>query len=809
MRQLQSLLVLTFLFLPGSIQAQTAGEGTVTGIVVDQATRAPLEHANVVLLGKADSSLAARTMTDKEGRFTFTPVSWGVYAVECSFIGHRTFRSSEFRLTSPHSSMDLQTISLTESAFALDEVVITSERNLFNHTIDRKVYNVDRDLMAKSSTVSELLQNIPSVQVDIDGNVSLRGSLDVMILINGKQSPLMGKSRADVLQQLPASSIEKIEVITNPSARFTPEGTSGIINIVMKKGAGSGLNGNVTGHLGTMGRHNASVDFNYNPGTVNVFGSYTFRDDLRRRSGTDAREYTGASSGPVASYREDNQTTMRPRVHMATLGMSYEPGSSNTFELTADYFHRKPVRDGISTIVTRDDNDVILLDYDRVESGYESEGETGVTAAFQHNFPKKDHELRVEANVSSTPQKESTHFTDGYRVPAGPSQQSDILLDENEKQGQLNIDYADPLDEDSKLEAGYALEMIAEDVRSDADYLDLALQEYLPDPAKTYRFKLDQAIHAVYGTYEHSLGRIDLMGGLRTEFATVNPDLVTTAMKITNRYSGLYPTLHLTYKLAETREVRLSYSRRINRPEGDMLNPFPEYADPYNIEAGNPYLKPESIHSIELGYQWRNERVSFVPTVYYRYKQDGFTRVTQSVNDSTLLRTMMNLASDWSAGLEPVLTASLGSVLAANLNGNVFYEQIDASNIGYSQKKSVVSWSGTLNVNLKPVRTTVFQVNANYRSARLTPQGESRPSFGLNLGVRQDLLDEKLSLTLAVSDLLKTQRQEIQLDISGIQQSVANRRDSQIVYFGVTYHYGRPEKKGKGKEKTFQYDEQP
>jgi outer membrane receptor protein involved in Fe transport len=800
------LLLLPAIVFPAIVRAQTP-DCVVTGVIKDEASHAPLERANVVLLDQDDPSKVLRTMAGKDGAFAFAHVPPGSYIVECSFIGHKSFRSPAFVLSEAHRQMDLQIITLQQSIFALDEVVITSEKNIFKNTIDRKVYNINRDIMAKSSTASDILQNIPSVQVDIDGNVSLRGSPDVMVLINGKPSPLMGRSRADVLQQLPAGSIEKIEVITNPSARFTPEGTSGIINIVMKKGAASGANGNATGHFGSTGRHNESLDLNYNPGKVNLFGSYSYREDRRSRTGKDARG-PASSSIPVRTYRADDRFTMRPRVHIANLGMSYRPGPANSLELTGEYFSRRPRYTGISTILSGESNGVILQDYDRIETGTESESETGATATFQHNFPKEDHELRVEANAYYAPETERTHYADVYRIPAGPIQESNTLLRQDEDQGRLSVDYTNPLNGRSKLEAGYALDLSGQDIRSDADTFDPARLQLIPDTARIYRFKLDQAVHALYGTYQRSVGRINVLGGLRTEQAIVKSDLVSNAVQITNRYSGIYPTLHLAYNVSEGRQFQLNYSRRINRPESDELNPFPEYADPYNMEAGNPHLKPESIHSIELGFQRQGERFSFTPSIYYRYKRDGFTRVTQAVSDSTFLRTVMNLASDQSAGFEPVLTVSLGGLLKANLNGNIFYDQIDASNIGYSSKKSVFSWSGTFNASISPVKTTMFQVSSNYRSARLTPQGDSRPSFVLNLGARQDLFREQISVTLAVSDLLKTQRQEMNLNVAGVNQHATYRRDSQIVFAGVTYHYGRAEKKAKGKDKSIQFEEQ-
>ncbi len=811
MRLFPSAAVLTLLLVHAdSLHAQpfpdSSVTGTVTGTVIDASTHAPLENAAAVLRSRTDSTQVIGTTTLKDGGVLIAHVPLGAYILECSLMGHVSFRSPAFVLSEAKPRMDLRTISLKTSVLVLDEVVISSERSLFHHAIDRRVYNVDHDLMAKSSSVSDLLQNIPSVQVDIDGNVSLRGSPNVMILINGKKSPLMGKSRADVLQQLPAASIEKIEVITNPSARFTPEGTSGIINIVAKQGAGSGINGDVTGHLGRLGRHNENLSFGYNPGKLELFGNYSYRDDRRRRVGTDER--TLATSGSAQSYREDNQVAMRPHSHVGTLGLNYHPDAKNTLEISGEHFRRRPTRDGVSTIVSRDDGGAILSDYDRRQTGYESERETGVTGAFEHAFAKEDHSLRIEANASDNTQTEVAHFVEYWRTPAKPDPANNIVLRQTERQGNLSLDYSDPIDEESKLEAGYALELHRQDIRSDAESLDVAQGEFLPDPARTYRFKLDQTIHAVYGTYERSMGKFRILGGLRGEYATVTSNLVTGGLPFTDTYSSLYPTLHGAYQATERGQVQVNYSRRIRRPESDDLNPFPEYTDPYNIDSGNPRLRPESIHSFEVGYRLSGEHFSIEPTLYYRDRVNGFTRVTRALNDSTFLRTLANLASDRSAGLEPVLTMSVGGVLQANLNANVFYEQIDASNLGYTGRKSVVSWSGTFHVTVTPRAATMIELTSNYRSARLTPQGESRPSFVLNVGARQKLLGDRVSITVAVSDLLKTQRQETQLDVSGIQQRVTNRRDSQIVYAGLTYHYGRPEKSEK-KDKPIPYEDQP
>ena len=805
-RSLAPLLLL--LLAPWRALAQGGATGEVSGTVVDKSTLAPLEGAHVVLRGRSDSTTVRSIAAAKDGSFTFVRGAPGTYVVECSVIAHASLRTPEFAVGPSGQRVDLHALALKPAALVLDEVEVHSERTLFRHDVDRRVYNVDHDLLAQSSSASELLQNIPSVQVDIDGNVSLRGSSDVLVLVNGRKSTLMGASRADVLQQLPASSIQKIEVITNPSAKYTAEGTSGIINIVTAKGAGAGLHGDVTGHLGALGRHNESASFGFHPGALELFGNLSHRDDRRNRQGTDVRELPDTSA--TRGYREDNVIAMRPLVNMGTLGLTWKPDGKNTFELSGDYFRRRPTREGLSTIVTSGADGTVLTDHDRLQDGFELEREEGLTGAIEHEFAKEDHTLRIEANLSDDPQSEVAHFTEHWRMPSQPDPASDVALQQSERMRHVTLDYSDPLDGRSKFEAGYALELHHQDIRSVADSLDAAHGALLPDPTRTYRFRLDQAIQAAYGTYQRSFGALSVLAGLRAEFTHVASDLVTGASPFSDDYAGLYPTLHLTWEASAHGQYQLNYSRRIRRPESDDLNPFPEYTDPYNIDSGNPRLRPESIHSVEFGYRLNGDHFSISPTIYVRDRHDGFTRVTRAIDDSTFLRTTVNLASDRSAGFEPVFTLSLGKRLQSNVNTNVFWEQIDASNLGYAGTRSVVSWSGTINVTLTPRTGSMLETNLIYRSARLTPQGDGRASLMVNVGARQNVWHDRISLTLAVSDLLKTQRQESVLDVAGILQDVTTKRDAQVVYAGVTYHYGRPPKgEPEKKDKAIQYEDAP
>jgi len=377
------------------------------------------------------------------------------------------------------------------------------------------------------------------------------------------------------------------------------------------------------------------------------------------------------------------------------------------------------------------------------------------------------------------------------------------VIREGDDQQQLTIDYSNPLSETSKLEAGYTGSFNQQNLDFFVEYFDTAQAIFVKDITKSNQFLYRESIHAFYGLYQHSYGQFSYSAGLRAEQAFVDGNLVTKDSTITNNYFKLYPTLHLAYKTSNG-EFQLNYSKRVNRPDADELNPFPEYQDPRNLRAGNPNLRPEMIHSVEFGYKWQAENFSFIPSIYYRYKLDGFTNVLIPIDDSTLLSTMANLSNDQSAGLELIFSAKAGSLLTANLSSNVFYNQIDASELGFGEKKSIVSMSANLNTNFSFTKSTLAQLSCNFRSARLTPQGKVYPTFVMNLGLRQELFKKKLSVILTASDLFNTLRQKTVLNTGFLNQTSINRRDGLAVYLGVSYRFGKTLKKSN--EENLQFD---
>ncbi len=773
---------------------------SVTGIIADKSSKQPIEFATVQLLHPGDSSVINTTVTDRKGKFVLDKITAGNYILCFSFIG---YEKTILPVVIKQQKENIGTIEIEVSLKNMNEVLVTARKSLLNTGIDRKVYNVGQDIMAQSGSASDILKNIPSVEVDIEGQVSLRGSPAIMILINGRPSPLMGKNKAEILQQLPANSIERIEVITNPSARYKPDGTSGIINIVLKKNTKLGWNGTAILNAGNNDRYNGSLSLNYKPGKLNLFSNYNIRQDRRIRLNNISREYLDSSGNTSGYYTEDSRSSARPLSNIVTVGADYTVNEYNSIGISGNYHYRKQTRNDIVQKFFYDKNNLLTSNYNRLRYDPEFEKEKDATAYWQHDFPKEDHELRVELNVSASDEAEDNRYSNLYYFPLLPSSFDNTLIKQRDNQQELTIEYSNPLSEDSKLEAGYDGSFNQIDMDFYGEYYDTAQRKFVRDDLKSNRFKYSEAIHAVYGTYGHSYGAFGYSAGLRLEQVNITGNLLTKDSLISNNYFKIYPTLHLAYKLKKG-ELQLNYSRRVNRPDGDELNPFPEYQDPYNIRAGNPKLLPELTHSVEFGYKWQNEKISFVPSLYYRYKQNGFTQLTVRFNDSVLLSTQQNLSSDQSAGLELIFSVKAGKFLSANLSSNFFYNQIDASNLGYSSKKSIISMSTNFNATATITKTTMWQVSCNYRSARLTPQGKSFGTFVLNSGIRQDLFKKKVSVILTASDIFKTLKQKSELTTLYLNQTSVGRRDARIIYLGISYRFGRTTKKQN--EEKLQFD---
>ncbi len=793
-----------FVFLVSGIfnlSAQQQKQGSTTGIIIDKITNSPIEFATVIIKSNTDSTLYQGTVTGKKGEFTFNKLDFGEYRIVYSFIGFDKVETPVFSLNAKRSKLDLGKLYIAESTAILGDVSVTAQRSTFINSIDRRTFNVGQDVMSKTGTVSELLQNVPSVQVDIDGNVSLRGSDNVMFLINGKPSSLMGTNRAAVLQQMPASSIEKIEVITNPSAKYKPDGTSGIINIVLKKDKNSGLNGQASLNAGNDNRYNANFSINYNPGKLNLFGSYSIRQDERLRYTDDNRIHYISGNDTINYTHVTSRDLSRPLSQIFQAGADYKINAHNSLGVTGNYNYRSFIRHSNDINLWQSTDMTITKDYDRSRRDPEFEKDLELSANYVHSFTKEGHELTVDYTTSFSNEQEDNHYSDIYRVPVTSPTYDNTLIKQGDNEAQLSVTYVNPISKNIKIETGYVLESRKNDMDFFGEYNDPFSGLWVKDLVKSNHFIYKEKIHVLYGTYEQEFGKLGFLGGIRAEQAFLDANQITTDTLMKNRYFRIYPSLHFTYKLSDINELQLNYSHRIRRPEGDEMNPFPEYADPYNLRVGNPNLKPADVHSLEFGYQYKKNTTTFLSTIYYRYTYNGMTDITRYINDTVKVTTRENLTKSGSAGLELVLSKTIGTLGNINLSTNTFYNRIDASNLGYSSNKSIITWSANLSAGINLSKSSVLQITSHYVAENLTPQGRQLPSFVINSGFKQEFFNRKLVLIATISDIFNSLKNRSIIDTPELYEKIIRRRSARIIYAGITYTFGNQKKK-----KEIEYD---
>lgn len=791
-----SIVLAAFLGLVPAPAALGAAElGTITGTVVYPGSDKPVEFVEVTL-HQAGGPTVQKTATDSRGRFTLEQVPLGRYEVTYNQVGVDGRTTQPFTVDAAHAAVDLGHLSPPDTALQLEKFEVKAQQEKFLNSIDRKTYNVGKDIQSTAGSAGDLLQNVPSVNVDIDGNVSLRGSENVLILINGRASTLMGRSRAEVLQQLPADEIEKIEVITNPSAKYKPDGTSGIINLALKKKHKGGLSGTVNASVGNRDRYNAGASLNYHPGAYNVFGSVSVRQDDRPRFASDVRTITDAATGAVIHATKRTVEESRPFTRIARAGFDYAPDAANQFGLSGSYNRRTFRRYATDTNLVTNAIGAVTSDYDRTRLDPEYEQDLEFAGTYRHTFAE-DHELNLELKSSHTSEQEDNHYADLFRTPMQAPSFDNTLIRNSAHTTEVIAEYTRALAGEAKFEAGYDLtdDRYAADFRG--EFADPVTGRFVLDAAKTNSFRHDRTVHAFYTTYARTFGAFGLLAGLRPELTYGKSHLVNTGATIANDYARVYPTLHLAYHPTDRHEFQLNYSHRVRRPEIDDLNPFAEYADPFTLRTGNPRLRPEDTHSVEGGYSYRQGETSFTSTLYDRRTYHGFTTVTSDLGGGVLLTTHDNLATSNAAGLELTANADLGSAVSLNFSSNTFYNTIDASNLGFSSSKSDVSWLAKVGVTLHLPRSTQVQFNLNHSSARLTPQGERRPVSVANFGLRHDFHGKKAAFVLTVSDLFNSLKETSVLATPLLHEEVTRRRSARIVYAGFIYSFGAPAKKSK------------
>ena len=668
-------------------------------------------------------------------------------------------------------------------------VTVTGQREGMRSGIDRRSYSVANDLRASGGSVADVLRNVPSVEVDLQGNVSLRGDPNVTILIDGRPSGMLqGQGRADALQQLPADQIDRIEVMTNPSAAFRPDGPAGVINLVSKKNRRPGRYVTVRANVGTDARFNAGVNGAYTSEKLTLSGDMGFRKD--RQAFTTENERARLVGGQFIESRQRGDLENRGQMVNFRAGVDYDPNPRD--RLSGEVRHRTFDFDTVSSeaFEFEDASGGTVRAFLRGLMGENQLRNSAASASWRRKLSGSEHELVADLSFDRTTRGRTFDALIDTIVPAPSQGYEEIRNDSTHDFARAKVDYNKPVGDAARLKTGYEFELADNTFdnfgRRGADFATAPV-----DPNLTNRFLHEQAVHAAYVTYERPFGaKLTAQGGLRAEQVNVETDQRTTGQRNESDYFKVYPSVHLAYALSETQRLSASYSLRTQRPSPQVLNPFVIYVDPLNLRAGNPNLEPQDTHSFELGYQYRKQQTFYLATLYFRDSRNGVTEVSRDIGSGVLLTTFENLGQRRAGGLELVANGPLGKKLTYNLSSNIFWEQIEASNLGLGGERSGTSISGRANLNWTPTEKDFFQLNAFMAGRRLLPQGHAEPFGVLNLGYRRKVND-KLSLLFTAQDVLGTFEQTTVIDTPVLRDRSVRRFDSRAAFAGFVYNFSK------------------
>lgn len=683
-------------------------------------------------------------------------------------------------------------------------VTVTAGRQDRVRTIDRKVYRTGADLQSTSGSASDLLKNLPSVEVDTDGAVTLRGDGNVQILIDGKPSTQMsGSNRAAALEELPADQIDRIEVIDNPPASYKADGSAGVINIVLKKATRPGRWGSITASVGDEGRKTFSVNGSQKQGRLTLYGGLSIRHDVRKRLFHDRRASIDATTGLASGEsRQDGVNETRRLSPTLSGGADFEATKRDKLSASFSYNNRTGTPTSHERDAAWDPTGAAVTAYARDSLGKEHEVNSDYMLKWRHAFSNDGHEIELDLHQSESDEHQRRTYTDVFSVPARPDQVEPMRLHGDELTRELTLDYTRPLRDGAELKAGYDLQRDDDDY-DNHDWFAGAGGALTVNPALTDHFHYGQTIHALYGELSRSFGKLAVQGGLRLEQVYITGEELTTNQINRLSYFRAHPSVHLQYELSGAQTLRASYSHRIVRPDPEDLNPYPVYSDAFDYRAGNPKLMPQETHSLEAGWQWRRRGTSLEATAYWRQTRDAITDVSMYITPTVLLTTKENLGHIETGGAELVGDGKLTKSLSWSLSSNLFYSEINASNLGFSQARSAFSYGQKASLDWAVTKADTVQVTGSAWGKRLTAQGYRLPSGTVNFGWRHGF-SPKLAMTATVSDAFNTQRDRNIIDLPTLHDSFVRRQLGRVVYIGVTRRFGAGAKKAPDK---FEYSE--
>ena len=785
---------LILLFFSLGLSAQV----TLEGQLIDGESEEPIGFANVAVYDETDELRAGAT-TDMDGRYIIQLNTGGQYRIEATYIGYETVRESVQLAENSPSPGPRVTALYPSGAMDLEEVTVTAERAVMELGLDRKTFNVEKSIAASGGSAEDLLRQIPSITLDLDGNVSLRGSGNVRFLINGKPSGLVGDDPVTFLRGLSATNIEKVEVITNPGAAFDPDGTAGLINIVLKRKRDDGFNATVNLNAGTNNKFDGALDLNWRKGKFNSFAGVSGRYDERWFRGFRDQEGVIADSSFSRFFTFDGDRTNRSMLYKlgteyaltkrASVGLQgnvqFQRGNNNNQRVTR-FFNSAAEQDRLSN---RDETD----------EGEETEYE--VRLNYDQRFAREDRRLSFSAQYSGETESEVETYLEELTFATLPpefiNQRSPDAQDESQFLTQLDYkqDFG-PL----TFETGTRITL--RDQRQDAAFQDaFGTGEFVTIDSLSNLFDYQEDVYALYASLGGTFDKLTVSGGLRAEQAyTTSTLLEPTGEVFTNDYFKVYPSLFLGYAFDDNTTVQASYSRRINRPRAWALNPFIDRGDPFNLRSGNPFLLPELINSYEVNVQQRYGVGSLTAGLYYRQQNDLITRITRVLDGGVSLNTRDNLDRGREYGLELIATLRAGEKLNLTASGNAYRSELLGTLNEEEVDQNGYLFSGNLQGTYQLPWGIESQFTYFYRSPGIRPQGEIRTIQSFDLGFRKDVLNKRGVITLRATDIFNTRRYRFLTETGGLVTNSEFQRESRIVYLGFQYSLQeiKPQRGGRG-----------
>ena len=689
----------------------------------------------------------------------------GLYDLKIEYI---SFETKTLEKIDVQNSIDLGIISLSINENLLDEIEVIGEKTEIEIKLDKTVYNIGKDLTLKGSSVSDVLDNLPSLEVDIDGNVSLRGNQSVRILINGKPSGLVGISSNDALKQFPSESVEKVEVITSPSARYNAEGTAGIINIVLRKNKLAGLNGSASLNLGDPRRVGISTNLNFRTKKISLFGNIGDNSTKYINGFKNETEYFTAREKNNFLYENGERNSER---------------NSNYYNGGIEYFFNEKTSFVASFVNNSSDgltNTSNLIDqtFDNINSlseRLEDENEIDENKEFSFNFSKKfndkGHELTIDYQKEKSFEIESSSILNSKLKPIYERYLSEkIKTDENQNSELYKIDYVLPIGEEGQFEAGFR----RSNQHQKIDYLvekEDNLGNYISDNNLSNTLLYNEKVNAYYTQYGNKKNNFSFLLGLRFEESITNVTQVVNGDNTKKKYNDLFPTLNLALELKEDETITLGYNRRIRRARSYFINPFPSRSSITNIFQGNPNIEPTYSNGIDLGYLKRFSQTTINGSIYFRKSTGEFTFITESTGESVLVngnlvpvirRTPINLASNSQTGVEFNVNYTQSKLWRVRGNINFFESDLKGEYNGVVYDSKNFSWSGGLNNYLKIFSSVDWQTSLSYRAPQKTAVSNRKARISSNTALSKDLMKDKLTLTFKVNDIFETQKWRIE-----------------------------------------------